>query len=183
LSFLVFIESPTSKSHFPPFLFPSRRERGEREREREKNLEEKEGAKPNTRPSDLLAKTQIDEKIVPAFDRLLLTTSTERQVEITSRLKSAIAELVDAAHVDGPFFLGAAVSLVDVCFAPWIVRLSRVLGVCRQWPDPEVGTRWERWVQAVEEDERVRKTVCGEGEYRTVYEGASLGVPRLGMAE
>ncbi len=39
----------------------------------------------------------------------------------------------------------------------------------RQWPDPEVGTRWETWVQAVERDERVRRTVSEEGEYQSFY--------------
>lgn len=68
-------------------------------------------------------------------------------------------------------------------FAPWIIRLSRVLKHYRQWPDPEVGTRWEGWVQAVEADERVRNTVSDESSYRAFYEGASKGAAATGLLE
>jgi len=46
-----------------------------------------------------------------------------------------------------------------------------------------VGTRWKRWVQAVEADERVRSTVSEESSYQAVYEGASKGVVGQGMLE
>lgn len=83
----------------------------------------------------------------------------------------------------GPFFLGPTLSFVDVVFAPWIIRFSRVLKFYRDWPDPEVGTRWESWVRAVEEDERVRRTVSEEEGYRLAYEGPSKGVVEIGMME
>lgn len=44
-----------------------------------------------------------------------------------------------------------------------------------------MGTRWERWLQAVEGDERVGRTVSEEGEYRMVYERASQGVVGSGF--
>ena len=122
---------------------------------------------------------QINRKIIPPFDLLLITPSTDptKQSSLTNTLQSAITDLVNASHVTGPFFLGATISFIDVMFAPWIIRLSRVLKYYRQWPDPEVGTRWETWVQAVEGDERVRRTVSEEGEYQRVYKRrASQGV-------
>jgi uncharacterized membrane protein len=55
-----------------------------------------------------------------------------------------------------------------------------VLKYYRQWPDPEVGTRWERWVQAVERDERIKRTVNEESAYQQAYEiAACKGVPTL----
>lgn len=122
---------------------------------------------------------QINRKIIPPFDLLLTTPSTDpsKQSSLTTTLQSAITDLVNASHVTGPFFLGATISFIDVMFAPWIIRLSRVLKYYRRWPDPEVGTRWETWVQAVEGDERVRRTVSEEGEYQRVYKRrASQGV-------
>jgi hypothetical protein len=71
--------------------------------------------------------------------------------------------------VTGPFFLGSLISFVDVAFAPWIIRLSRVLKYYRQWPDPEVGSRWEAWASAIEADERVKATVSDENSYHGVY--------------
>jgi Glutathione S-transferase, C-terminal domain len=126
---------------------------------------------------------QINRKIIPSFDTLLITTSLDKQSALTSTLQSAITDLVNASHVTGPFFLGPTISFVDVMFAPWIIRLSRVLKYYRQWPDPEVGTRWESWVQAVESDERVRSTVSEEMEYHAAYERASQGILMLGMRD
>lgn len=127
--------------------------------------------------------TKINRKIIPSFDALLIASSSDKQSALTTTLQSAITDLVNASHITGPFFLGATISFVDVMFVPWIIRLSRVLKYYRQWPDPEVGTRWKRWVQAVEADERVRSTVSEESSYQAVYEGASKGVVGQGMLE
>lgn len=127
--------------------------------------------------------SQINRKIIPSFDSLLIASAPDKQSTLTATLQTAITDLVNASHITGPFFLGATISFVDVMFAPWIIRLSRVLKYYRQWPDPEVGTRWERWVQAVEKDERVRRTVSEEREYQRVYEGASKGVVGQGVLD
>jgi Glutathione S-transferase, C-terminal domain len=88
---------------------------------------------------------------------------------LANTLTSAITSLVDASHQTGPFFLGDTISFVDVAFAPWIIRLSRVLSHYRNFPRPEVGSRWRLWVDAIEADERVRNTVSDEGSYHNVY--------------
>ena len=116
---------------------------------------------------------QISRKIIPSFDSLLITSDPTKQSSLTTTLQTSITSLVNASHITGPFFLGSTISFVDVMFAPWIIRLSRVLKFYRAWPDPEVGTRWESWVQAVEEDERVRGTVSEERAYQQAYENAA----------
>jgi glutathione S-transferase len=140
----------------------------------------------------------INRKILPAFYSLLLTpppsstsayhpstslsgpeqilsaaTSTTHSLLITT-LQNHITSLVNASHASGPFFLGSEISFVDICFAPWIIRLSRVLSYYRNFPRPEVGTRWRSWVDAVENDERVRRTVSEENSYHGVYRGVGV---------
>lgn len=51
-----------------------------------------------------------------------------------------------------------------------MLRLSRVLKPYRGWPDPEVGSRWEAWTQAVESDERVKNTTSSDELYLESYE-------------
>ncbi|KND90352.1 hypothetical protein TOPH_04884 [Tolypocladium ophioglossoides CBS 100239] len=64
-----------------------------------------------------------------------------------------------AGHDDrGPFFLGATLSLVDVHVAPFALRLSRVLRPLRGWANPVPGTRWQRWLDALEQDAHVVAT-------------------------
>ncbi|KAL2400963.1 hypothetical protein ABEF95_000392 [Exophiala dermatitidis] len=90
---------------------------------------------------------------------------------LISTLQKHITSLVNASHATGPFFLGSEMGFVDVAFAPWIIRLSRVLSYYRGFPRPEVGTRWQQWVDAIEADERVKRTVSDENSYHGVYRG------------
>lgn len=122
----------------------------------------------------------VERKVLPAFYAVLLmppahdaedTTQTENRAVLMNTLQGAITKLVNASHATGPFFLGETISYVDVAFAPWIIRLSRVLERYRGWPRPEVGTRWQSWVNAVEGDDRVRRTVCKDESYHGVYKG------------
>lgn len=61
-------------------------------------------------------------------------------------------------------------SFVDVQMAPWVVRLRKVLKPYRAWPDPEPGSRWERWVEAIEGEGSVRATTSDDGLYLDSYE-------------
>ena len=132
----------------------------------------------------------VERKILPAFYAVLLmpptapssdnTTDsvqselnrkhTENRALLMAALQRAIAALVNASHATGPFFLGETISYVDVAFAPWIIRLSRVLERYRGWSSHEMGVRWQSWVNAVEGDERVRRTVCKDEGYHSVYQ-------------
>lgn len=122
----------------------------------------------------------VERKILPAFYAVLLMPpaqageapeQTENRNMLMATLQAGITKLVNASHVIGPFFLGESITYVDVIFAPWIIRLSRVLAHYRSWPSPEVGTRWQSWVNAVESDDRVRRTVCKDESYHDVYCG------------
>jgi len=108
--------------------------------------------------------TYIDRHIVPAFYALLASPLPPTS-PAHAKLQSCISTLVEAAASDGPFFMNDRLGFVDVMFAPWMVRCSRVLKRFRDWPDPEQGSRWGRWMQAVEADERIRATCSGEEVY------------------
>lgn len=95
---------------------------------------------------------------------------TTKQVEYAAELKDEIAKLVDAADSVGPFFLGSKMTFVDVQLAPWLLRLRRVLKPYRGWPDPEEGSRWAIWVEAVEENPYVRATTSTDELYLDSYE-------------
>lgn len=139
----------------------------------------------------------INRKILPSFYSLLLTPPPQNQSShpdidgdldmngqaqaiaagaaqhemLIATLQRNITALVNASHASGPFFLGNEIGYVDVMFAPWIIRLSRVLSYYRNFPRPEVGTRWRMWVDAIEHDERVKRTISDENSYHGVYRG------------
>lgn len=94
----------------------------------------------------------------------------DKQIEFATELRNEISKLVDAANPQGPFFLGANISFVDIQFAPWIIRMRRVLTPYRGWPQPEEGSRWARWVDAIERNESVTATTSTDDLYLDSYE-------------
>ena len=112
----------------------------------------------------------INRKIIPLFYRYLQEQDTQKQITHASDFLLAIQTLVEAADSSGPFFLGKELSFVDVQFAPWMLRLSRVLKPYRGWPDPEPRTRWQNWVNAIENNPSVKATTSNDDLYLDSYE-------------
>ena len=141
---------------------------------------------------------QINRKILPAFYHLLLSpppVSDSRTAVrgpasgdggqpysmLADTLTSAITAIVNASHATGPFFLGPTISYVDVAFAPWVLRLSRVLTRYRDYKfNSALDQRWQSWVSAIENDERVRATTSELASYADVYgEVGECGIEAL----
>lgn len=112
----------------------------------------------------------MNRHIVPAFYHYLQAQDTEKQLTEANHLKEYLTTLIDAAAVPGPFFLGTQMSFVDVQLAPWLIRFSRVLKPYRAWPDPEPGSRWEIWVNAIESNEAIKATTSDDTLYVDSYE-------------
>jgi glutathione S-transferase len=73
--------------------------------------------------------------------------------------------------------MGSHMSIVDVVFAPFMLRLSRVLKPYRGWPDPEAGSRWSIWVDAIEGNAQVRATTSTDELYIDSYESVAGKIP------
>lgn len=113
---------------------------------------------------------QINRNIIPSFYRYLQAQEPSKQAEFAAELRSELTKLINAADARGPFFLGSTISFVDIQLAPWIIRMRRVLKPYRGWPDPEEGSRWARWVDAIEKNEGVKATTSSEELYLDSYE-------------
>ncbi|GFF23101.1 glutathione S-transferase U9 [Aspergillus lentulus] len=112
----------------------------------------------------------INRHIVPSFYRVLQEQEEQKQTANMQELQDGLKTLITAASLEGPFFLGPTISFVDVQIAPWILRLSRVLKPYRGWPDPEPGSRWAAWVNAIEANEHVKATTSSDELYLDSYE-------------
>ncbi|KAI0025466.1 hypothetical protein F4780DRAFT_333199 [Xylariomycetidae sp. FL0641] len=100
----------------------------------------------------------INSKIVPAFFALVRATELQRQTECVERLRGDVAALVQAADERGPYFLGGDLCLVDIHIAPFVLRMSRLLRQYRSWQDPVLGTRWQHWANALEQNPHILAT-------------------------
>ncbi|KAF2422373.1 glutathione S-transferase [Tothia fuscella] len=128
------------------------------------------GTDPKTKANCRLWSDHINRSIIPNFYKYIQAQEADKQAEAAVEFKNQIMKLVDAADATGPFFLGKDISFVDVQFAPWILRLNRVLKPYRGWPDPEPGTRWANWVEAIEGNEFVKATTSTDELYLDSYE-------------
>jgi glutathione S-transferase len=127
-------------------------------------------ASPQSRAHSRLWSDHVNRHVIPTFYRLLQAQETEKQIEFAKSLSEELQKLIDAADPNGPFFLGCDISFVDIQLAPWMLRLSRVLGPYRSWPSPPPGTRWAKWVEAVENDPSVQATTSDCQLYLDSYE-------------
>ncbi|KAL4752986.1 hypothetical protein BDW72DRAFT_201946 [Aspergillus terricola var. indicus] len=112
----------------------------------------------------------VNRHIVPNFYRVLQEQDQQKQIEHAQELHNSFNTLIEVADPEGPFFLGPDISFVDVQIAPWIIRLNRVLKPYRGWPDPEQGTRWNAWVDAIEANDSVKATTSLPDLYLDSYE-------------
>ncbi|KAK4540575.1 hypothetical protein LTR36_009105 [Oleoguttula mirabilis] len=126
---------------------------------------------PKMRAHSRLWSDHINRHIIPIFYRYLQAQDAEDQAKFAKELTEQIAKLVSAADKKGPFFLsGDHMSFVDVQMAPWVIRLGKVLTPYKGWPEPEPGSRWEKWVRAIESAEPVKKTTSTDQLYLDSYE-------------
>ncbi|KAI7578532.1 hypothetical protein D0869_12840 [Hortaea werneckii] len=125
---------------------------------------------PKLRAESRLWSDHINRHIIPVFYRYLQAQDPNDQANFAKQLTEQIGKLVSASSSSGPFFLGDDMTFVDVQMAPWVVRLEKVLKPYRGWPDPEPGSRWEKWVRAIEANEAVKKTTSTDELYLDSYE-------------
>lgn len=105
--------------------------------------------------------TQINTSFVPTFYTLLQNTDLAKQATYITELQKHLDTLVQAADTQGPYFLGATFSLVDVHLAPFALRLRTVLHARRGlWPAEvsEAGSRWAIWLDALTQNTHTKAT-------------------------
>ncbi|WXC55540.1 hypothetical protein SNK03_001487 [Fusarium graminearum] len=107
----------------------------------------------------------INRHIVPNFHKLVRNHDPSFGNGAADRLQASIDTLAGAADEKGPFFLGQDLSLVDIHLAPFALRLSRVLVSTCGWCLPPSGSRWARWLGAIEGDRSVRATTSNQALY------------------
>lgn len=118
----------------------------------------------------ILIARKVTRKVIPAFYAYLQAQEVPKQVENATKLQNEIFTLIGAAHPSGPYFLGTEMSYVDVQFAPWVIRMRKVLTPYRGWPQPEAGSRWASWVDAIENNPHVKATTSTDDLYIDSYE-------------
>ena len=132
---------------------------------------------PHLLPNDAKARAysrlwtdHVNRHILPCFYKYLQCTDVNKQPERAKELTEQIAKITEAADHQGPFFLGKEMSFVDVQLTPWMLRMKRVLGPYRGWPEPPRDSRWGKWIDAIENADCVKATTSEDELYVDSYE-------------
>ncbi|GAB1311224.1 GST N-terminal domain-containing protein [Madurella fahalii] len=107
----------------------------------------------------------INTKIVPSFYSVLAATDDEARKHRIEKLQGEVSELVENADEKGPYFFFDRMCLVDIHFAPFAVRLSRLGQRFGGWALPRQQLRWQRWLDAIENNLHVRSTMSSDSLY------------------
>lgn len=118
-------------------------------------------------------------RIIPAFHRFLQFQPPSDKEGLQGVKREFLGHLKDFTkemHPEGPFFLGSDISMVDLAFAPWAVRLwvfdhyKGGLGIPQGGGDEKVWARFDKWLQALQKRESVVATTSEREHYLPIYQ-------------
>ncbi|HTU57620.1 MAG TPA: glutathione S-transferase family protein [Polyangiales bacterium] len=118
-------------------------------------------------------------RFVGAFGKLLRLREDGDEAAARRELTESLSFIERGLAADGPFFLGAEPSLVDLAFYPWFERWP-ALEQLRSFPLPRELERLHRWVAAVRELPAVREHANAPDYYVQRYR--STIAPRKAVA-
>lgn len=92
--------------------------------------------------------------IIPQFYRFLKAPrSSSAAAEARDRMTAGLAALSSAMSPSGPYFFGSALGVVDIAFAPFALRIKRLLSHYMGFELPQNGEPWRRfdaWWRTIE---------------------------------
>ena len=92
--------------------------------------------------------TRLDNEIAANFYKLLMSQNKEDQQEIAQAMLDTIRDFSE--NIQGPFFFGEMISIVDICIAPWLVGYRyEVMKSLRQFVVPEGEKKFWIWNSAM----------------------------------
>ena len=91
---------------------------------------------------------RLDQEIATNFYKLLMSQNKADQDKIAHSMLEAIRDF--SKNIQGPFFFGEKISIVDICIAPWLVGFRyEVMKSLRQFVVPEGEEKFWKWSLAM----------------------------------
>ncbi|KAF2702669.1 glutathione transferase omega-1 [Pleomassaria siparia CBS 279.74] len=121
----------------------------------------------------------VTSRIIPSFHRFLQHQGTDGLAEKQTEFLGYIKEFTKEMDEQGPYFLGAEFSLIDIIIAPWAVRLwvfdhfKGGLGIPEKGKggdDESTWERWRTWLEAIEGRDSVKKTSSDRERFLPIYQ-------------
>ncbi|KXX79089.1 Glutathione S-transferase U19 [Madurella mycetomatis] len=97
---------------------------------------------------------------------------------INTRIVPSFYSVLAATDDEGPYFLFDHMCLVDIHFAPFAVRLSRLGQKFGGWVLPSQQPRLQRWLDAIEQNPHVRNTMSSHNLYAKSVDDLLKGFQR-----
>ncbi len=112
----------------------------------------------------------IGNRITPYLYRFLKATEPgEYRDESREKLVAGLTMLINAMHIEGPFFSGDEINAVDIALIPFAYRIDVLLKTYRNFELPtqgEVWQRYRRWYDAMLQHPAFKVTALDQGDYQ-----------------
>jgi glutathione S-transferase len=132
----------------------------------------------------------VTSRIIPSFHRFLQYQSKSESdpglEKVRNDFLEQIKQFTQEMDVEGPYFLGKDVSLIDLVIAPWALRLwvfDHFKGGLKM-PKREAWVhRYEKWLGAVEKRDSVINSTSEREHYLPIYQRYADDVAQSELAK
>ncbi|KAK4703032.1 glutathione S-transferase, partial [Phenoliferia sp. Uapishka_3] len=114
----------------------------------------------------LLEIDYISKKVVPGFFKLIQAQDVPAQDDARAELTSSLKEL--SGNVHGPFYAGEQFGAVDICLAPFLMRLY-ILEKHRNFKAEDAGQKFVDWAKACTTRPSMVSTSSDMVHYEEIY--------------
>lgn len=119
----------------------------------------------------------VTSRVIPAFHRFLQYQSKSSDDPGLDKVRQdflgQMKQFVQEMGTDGPFFLGKELSLIDLVFAPWALRLwvfDHFKGGLNLPEGAAWVQRYEEWLRVVEKRDSVINSTSEREHYLPIYQ-------------
>jgi glutathione S-transferase len=154
-------------------------------------------ATPKLIPSDPYTKARVKiwmdfvtSRIIPSFHRFLQYQSKSESdpglEKVRNDFLEQIKQFTQEMDVEGPYFLGKDLSLIDLVIAPWALRLwvfDHFKGGLNMPKGEAWVQRYEKWLEAVEKRDSVINSTSEREHYLPIYQRYADDVAQSELAK
>ncbi|KAK7726336.1 hypothetical protein SLS57_003422 [Botryosphaeria dothidea] len=137
----------------------------------------------------------VTSRIIPAYHRFLQFQTEDGGADGFEKVKqeylNSLREWIKEADPEGPFFGGREPGMVDLSFAPWVIRnwvfdeFKGGSGIPKEGEagDDDIWKRWRKFAEAIEDRKSIKETTSDAEHYKPLYKRYADNIAQSELAK